>query len=191
MDCVVLDLETTHLSAIGAGFTLCAVARPTHGESKVWRYDDWHCRPGHEQRMLRDLIDYLDGFDLWIGHNLERFDFNFLKSRAYQLGLGFPCSPLTYDTLLAFKRVGYLTERNYKGHPKASLGHVADFLGLKQEKTSIFPREHWQTVWGLGEERKLAMDNLVEHCVADVNMTEQVYWKLLKADPVWGIRRKK
>ena len=68
---------------------------------------------------------------------------------------------------------------------------MADFLGLKQEKTSIFPREHWQTVWGLGEERKLAMDNLVEHCVADVNMTEQVYWKLLKADPVWGIRRKK
>lgn len=191
MDCVTLDLETTDLSAVGSGFILLAVAKPLRGEPVTWRYDELHCRPGHEQKMLRSILDYLRPFDLWIGHNLDSFDFNFLKSRANQLDVKFDCEPLTYDTLLAFRRVGYLTTRNSKGHPKAALGHVADFLGVEQEKTSIYPREHWRTVWGQGDERKKAMDNLMDHCVSDVVMTEKIYWKLLKSDPVWGIRRKK
>lgn len=191
MDCVTLDIESTDLSAVGAGFILCAVAKPLHGKPSIWRYDEYHCRPGHEQRMLRDLLNFLRPYDLWIGHNLERFDFNMLRSRAAQLGERFECEPFTYDTMLAFRRLGYLTTRTMKGHPRSALGHVADFFGIEQEKTSLYPREHWLSVWGLGEDRQKAMDFIVDHCVADVVMTEKIYLKELKVDKVWGIRRKK
>jgi hypothetical protein len=36
-----------------------------------------------------------------------------------------------------------------------------------------------------------AMDSLVDHCVRDTTMTEQIYWKEIDVDPVWGLRRKR
>jgi len=191
MDCVTLDLETTDLSAVGAGFILLAVAKPLRGEPVVWRYDEMHCRPGHEQKMLKAMLDYLRPFDLWIGHNIVKFDFQMLKSRAALLGVEFNLRPLIYDTMHAFRRVGYRTAINpITGHPRASLDHVVDFFGIEQKKTKVgYPRAHWKTVWSDGEERKLAMDNLMEHCIFDVEMQEKVYLKLIKVDPVWGIRR--
>jgi DNA polymerase elongation subunit (family B) len=192
MDCAVFDLETTDLSAVGSGFILCAVIKPLRGKPKIYRYDEMHCRPGHEKRLLQAILDELGQYDLWIGHNAEKFDFAFLKSRATILGLPFPYQPFIYDTAAAFRRIGLLTTRNpVTGRPKANLDHVVDFFGLQQKKTPIYPREHWKTVWESGKNRELAMKYLVDHCVSDVEMNEEIYWKLLKADNVWGLRRKK
>jgi hypothetical protein len=59
---------------------------------------------------------------------------------------------------------------------------VVDFFGFDQEKTSIFPRAHWETVWGNMAERKKAMDNLVNHCVSDVNMTTKIFYAMIDDD---------
>jgi uncharacterized protein YprB with RNaseH-like and TPR domain len=191
MDCAVLDLETTDLSAVGSGWILMASIRPLHGETITLRYDEMRCPLGRETKLVKAIIDEMSKYDMWIGHNIQYFDFPYLKSRAMRLGVPFNCEPLVYDTMMAFRRVGYLTTRNFKGHPRANLDHIVDFLGYPQQKTKIYPREHWLTVWGKPRERKDAMLHLAEHCEADVEMTEQVYWHLLKRDPVWGLRRQK
>lgn len=135
-------------------------------------------------------MDILSGYDLWIGHNITRYDFSYLKSRAIQLDVPMPSKrPFLYDTMLAFKRTGYRTRDNGYGKPTASLAHVADFFGIPQQKTAIYPSEHWKTVWQEGKERQKAMNELCDHCLRDVSMNEKVYWKLLEVDSVWGLRR--
>ncbi len=192
MDCVTFDLETTDLSAVGPGFVLCAVVKPLRKKPIVFRYDEMHCRPGHEQRLLRAILAEMEKYDLWIGHNADRFDFNMLKSRALRLEVPFRQQPFIYDTMKSFKRQGYLTSRNpVTGNPVAKLDHICDFFGFSQRKTPIYPVEHWKAVWESGERRTEAMDNIVDHCVRDVGMTEDIYFRLVKTDNVWGLRRKK
>lgn len=183
------DIETSALEAVGAGFVLCAVVKPLDDKPIVLRYDMMSCSPGQEKPLLRKLADLLSGFHLWVAHNGENFDYKYLKSRIIQLELPNLPKPFIYDTMKAFRRTGYRTVDNGFGKPTASLAMVADFFGIKQEKTALYPREHWKTVWQTGKERRAAMDKLVAHCLADVSLNEQVYWKLLEVDSVWGLRR--
>lgn len=189
MKIAVLDLETTALDAVGGGMIVCGVIKPLGRSPIVFRYDEYGDLPGHEVRMLADLLDVTLSFHLLVGHNLIGFDWGMLKSRATILGISFGRPPLAYDTMLAFKRTGLRTVLNGIGKPTAALDHIIDFFGIPQKKTKIYPREHWKTVWETGEERREAMDNLVAHCVADVKMTEQIYWKLLELDYVNRIKR--
>ncbi len=192
MDCAVLDLETTSLSAVGEGFILCGVIKPLRGKPLTFRYDELGCRPGREKKLVKSLVEELARYDLWIGHNIDNFDYNFLRSRANQLDTPFTVHPLLYDTMKAFRRVGFLTVRNpITGKPRANLDHIVDFFNIPQMKTKVgYPNAHWRIVWGDKKTRGESMDTLVEHCVYDTVMTEEVYWKLIKVDPVWGIRRK-
>lgn len=191
MDCAVLDLETTDLSAVGGGMILCAVVKPLRKKPVVFRYDELRCRAFHEKRLVEALADEMQKYHMWIGHNVNRFDFPFLKSRANLLGVPFVQAPLTYDTMLAFKRIGYLTARNpITGKPRANLDHVVDFFNIPQMKTKVgYPNAHWRTVWGDADQKGEAMDTLVKHCIYDCAMTEEVYWRELPVDPVWGLRR--
>lgn len=192
MDCAVLDLETTSLSAVGEGFILCGVVKPLRGKPLVFRYDELNCRPAKEVKLIKKIVSCLSDYDLWIGHNIDWFDFNFLRSRAIQLNIPFDLRPLTYDTMLSFKRLGYLTTRNpHTGKPRANLDHVVDFFEIPQMKTKVgYPNAHWRTVFGDKKTRGAAMDTLVEHCIYDTVMTEEVYWREVKLDKVWGIRRR-
>ena len=189
MNICTFDIETSALEAVGAGFVLCAVVKPLGEKPIVLRYDKMSCSPGQEKPLLRKLTDILSGFHLWVAHNGINFDYKYLKSRNIQLELPPLPKPFLYDTMHAFRRTGYRTVDNGFGKPTASLAMVADFFGIPQEKTALYPREHWKTVWQTGKERQMAMDKLVHHCVADVSMNEKVYWKLLDVDCVWGLRR--
>jgi DNA polymerase III epsilon subunit-like protein len=186
-----LDLETTDLSAVGGGMILCGVVKPLNGEPIALRYDTLGCKAFHEKRLVKELCDVLASYDLWVGHNLNRFDFPMLKSRAHLLGIPFNQRPLTYDTMLAFRRIGFLTARNpITGKPRANLDHVVDFFNIPQLKTKVgYPNAHWRNVWGTPTEKGEAMDTLTDHCIRDVEMTEKIYLLELPLDPVWGIRR--
>jgi len=175
-----LDLETTDLAAVGAGWILCAVIKPLGGKPKVLRYDDMHIALAHETPLLHALSRVFDEYDMVIGHNLENFDWPYIKSRCSILGLPIPRPVYRYDTLQAFRSTKLRTVPNFKGNPKAGLGHVCDFFGLEQRKNGLFPRQHWNPVWGQDKgQRREALDHLVEHCVSDVIMNEAIYWKLL------------
>lgn len=193
MDCAVVDLETTSISATGEGFILCGVIKPLRKDPIVFRYDELNCRPAKEGKLVKKMLEELSNYDMWIGHNIDRFDFQYLKSRANLLGVPFNASPLTFDTMLSFRRIGMLTVRNpTTGKPRAGLDFVVDFFNIPQLKTKVgYPNAHWRTVWGDKKTRGEAMDTLVSHCIYDTVMTERVYWKELKLDPVWGLRRKR
>jgi len=186
-----MDIETTDLGAVGAGFILCAVVQPYHGKQKTFRYDEVGDRPAHERKLLRALFAELAEYDMWVGHNIERFDWPFLRSRASILGVAIPFTPpFAYDTLHAFRRMQYRTRPNRDGRPMASLAHVVDFFGIPQLKTGIYPRQHWVSVWGKDKDQRAeALDHIVAHCQDDVKMNELVYDKLLAVDTRAVLRR--
>jgi len=162
---------------------LCVVVKPLKQPVQVYRYDKFKCKPGAEKKFVRAVNDILDGYDLLIGHNIIRFDLPWLRSRSVFFDL--PELPLkwAYDTCRVFRRLGYKTVPNGLGKPSAGLAHVTDFYDLDQEKTGIYPRAWWKSVWAEGpKERSKALDNIVAHCISDVRMNEQIYWKLVRSD---------
>jgi uncharacterized protein YprB with RNaseH-like and TPR domain len=192
------DIETTALEGIGAGMLICACVRPLSTQrTRTFRLDAYKYEPDplfgafdrQEKDLLTALVDELKTYDLLIGHNIENFDLGFLRTRAYRHNVPFPLNPITYDTMKAFRRVRMRTVLNAIGKPTASLAMIADFLGVKQEKTSIFPVEHWKTIWGNEAERMDAMNSIIDHCQKDVRMNTQVYELLLPYDEKVSMKR--
>lgn len=184
MKTCVFDIETSGLPAVGEGVLLCAVIKP-FGVNKpvIFRADHMRVKLGRETRLVKAVIDELNQYDLWVGHNIRRFDYLWLKSRAWVLGTALPKNAIGYDTFVGFRNTGFKTRDNGYGKPAASLGFVVDFMGYEQLKTSIFPRQHWNIVWGDAEKREKAMNDLVAHCYADVLMNERCYKPILDNDP--------
>jgi uncharacterized protein YprB with RNaseH-like and TPR domain len=178
------DIETTSLEAVGAGILIAAVIKPVGKKEIVFRTDHYKDPLGKEEALLTAVLHHLAQYDLLVGHNIDKFDLPWLRSRAVQLGVegGESFAPFTYDTCKAFRRVGYLTVRNAIGKPTASLAHAVDFFRLPQYKTAIYPNEWWETVWGDRVQRRAAIDKVVDHCVRDVRNNAMIYPLLLRVD---------
>ena len=185
----IFDLECTSLEAVGPGMLLCCVVKELDGETRILRYDDAHCKIGHERDLVRAVNNELKKYDMLVGFNHESFDLRWLLSRSLALDLDFDLSPFSYDLYRASNRLGFRTALNYKGHPKHSLAFVIDYFAIPQEKGSVYPRSWWNAVWLTGEKRKDALDAIVLHCVADVNLTEKLYKRILPLDKRATIRR--
>jgi DNA polymerase elongation subunit (family B) len=194
----VFDIETSALEGIGAGVLLCICVRPVATQrTRTFRVDNYKYDfspefgffERQEKDMLVDVIDELKKYDVLVGHNIDNFDLGFLRTRAYRHNVPFPINPITYDTAKAFRRVKFRTVLNAIGKPSASLDMVADFMGIKQEKTKLYPVEHWQTVWGNEVQRMETMNNLVDHCLRDVRMNSQIYEILLPHDEKVTLKR--
>lgn len=150
-----------------------------------------HLSPGNDKLIVRAIVRELSQYNLLVGHNAIRYDWNFIKSRAIRWNIPLPTKPFVYDTRDGFRRCGFLTVPNIVGKPSCSLDMCVDFFGVQQRKTKIYPREHWKTVWGSGRSRKEAMNGLVDHCVADVINTEEIFPLILNHDPLGMLRRVK
>jgi uncharacterized protein YprB with RNaseH-like and TPR domain len=194
----IIDIECTDLAAVGSGIVLCVGIRSTAtNRTKIFRIDQYEYEPSdeygfferQERDLLTDALEELDKYELLIGHNINRFDIPFLRSRAYQYGMNWWTHPLTYDTLEGFRRSGLLTRQNGFGKPSASMAMVADFLGLEQLKTGVYPREWWMTVWGNKKKRREYMNDIVDHNVRDVRMNAAMYPILLANYPRVVIKR--
>lgn len=191
MRSAVMDIETTDLSGAGGGILLCVCVRPLATQrTRVFHIGQYKYDPspdyGFFERQEKDLLAEVSGelekYDLLIGHNIDKFDLDFLRTRAYRLKIPWGHQPLTYDTMRAFGRTGYRTILNHFGKPTKSMAMVADFLGLDQLKTSIYPVEWWLAVWGKEIDRLIAINNIVDHCKRDVKMNADMYQILLQAD---------
>jgi uncharacterized protein YprB with RNaseH-like and TPR domain len=186
------DLETSALEAVGAGFILCAVIKPHGKPPKTLRYDVLGCSAGEETKLIKRLVAELSAYDVLVGHNVERFDLPFIRTRAMILGVECHLRPILYDTLKAFRRCGYLSRQNGFGKPTASLAHVVDILGIPQKKTAVYPREWWKAIWTKHKgRRKEALDEIVRHCIADVVMNEKVFELLFSVDHKLILRRER
>lgn len=199
MKAAVFDIETTSLEGIGAGILICACVRPLATQrTKTFRLDNYQYKPTpehgfferQEKDLLKELLNELRQYQLLIGHNIVNFDLGFLRTRAYKHEVQFDMMPFTYDTMQAFGRVKLRTIANaHTGKPTKSIAMIADLLGVKQEKTAIYPDHHWQTLWGNERKRTEAMNDIVDHCVKDVRMNAQVYDIILPHDYKATIKR--
>lgn len=198
MKAAVFDIECTDLAAVGSGIVLCVGIRPlATNRTRVFRIDQYEYKASdefgflerQENDLLKDTFAELDKYDLLIGHNINRFDIPYLRSRAYQYGINWFTHPLTYDTLIGFRNSGFLTRPNGFGKPTASMAMVADFLGLEQLKTAIYPRDWWMGIWGNKIKRIESMNNIVDHNIRDVRLNSLMYPILLANDPKVNIKR--
>jgi hypothetical protein len=186
----ILDIETTDLGAVGAGTILCAVVKPLGKKPIVFRVDALGCKLGHEDKFLRVLLRELAKYQILVGHNIEKFDWCYIKSRCAILDVPFALRPFGYDTMKAFRRSGLRTRINGFGKPSAGMDMIVDFFGLPQEKTKIYPRSWWDAVWGKKDgTRTEAMDDIVSHCIEDVKMNEMIFEKLLIWDTNGALRK--
>ena len=198
MKSAVFDIETTALDGQGGGILLAVCVRPlSSNRTRTFRVDAYPYEPSpdygvferQEKDLLEAVIDELMKYDLLIGHNIERFDLHFLKTRAHRLGVSWFLNPLVYDTMKAFRRTGFRTVLNGFGKPSAGMDMIGDFLGIDQLKTKIYPAEWWTSIWGNERKRREAIDTIVDHCQRDVRQNLMIYEKLLPADMRAVIRR--
>ncbi len=198
MKSAVFDIETTALEAVGAGIVMCGCVRPLATKrtrtfrmqyKEDWKQSETGFLEVEEVELLTDLMGELAKYDLLIGHNIERFDLAYLRTRCYRRGVAFNLNPFTYDTMRAFGRTRFRTVNNGFGQPTKSLDMIGDFLGIDQLKTKIYPVAHWLNVWGKPVQREEAMKELVDHCERDVRMNMQIYELLLPYDFKGIIRR--
>lgn len=198
------DIEATDFDAVGAGMLICAVVIPTDTEEpKIFRLDEYDksfmgwvnlSEYGYlereEKSELKELFDYLSRFDLLVGHNIERFDIPYMMTRAMRRNVECNLRPFVYDTFRAFRRCRIQTRPNGFGKPSAGLGAAADALRITDAaKTAVYSGEWWMQIWGNKEQRQIAFDAVVSHCVADVKMNLGVYRELLPKDLKASIKR--
>jgi DNA polymerase elongation subunit (family B) len=166
---VLFDLECTHLSGM-IGRILCGAFKPLGKKPYVLRGDDerfW--RPGQDVADDRALAlairDELESYDIIVGHNSKLFDVKFLDARLFKAGAR-PREPRIHiDTMWVVR-----------SHLKTSskLQYIQEFVGLEESKTPI----SWDDWARAGAFDKKGMDRVVEHCIQDVKVLEEVYVRL-------------
>lgn len=167
----VLDIETTGLNA-GFGVVLCAVVKAyAPDEVKIFRadhYEPWkRGERANDGPLLRDILAYTEDVDVIVAHNGLKFDLPFLRTRALVHGL----PPVNFQKIIDPVQLA----RQHFRFPGNSLNSISHVIGTKAEKTPLKP-ETWQKAALNGD--AAAMEEIVQHCVFDVDVLEEVCWKI-------------
>ncbi len=177
------DIEATHLEA-NVGRILCAVVK-TVGDPSSTRvftaHERKYKRPDNfdDSALAADIRDYLETFDIIVGHNSKMFDTKFINARNLKAGQRTKKPQYQVDTFWSWKS---------KARAWGSLKAIQEFLATPTEKTSI-SWGSWMNALGWDPKlRTQAMDEIVEHCILDVNALEEVYVALVKADVIRSLR---
>jgi len=173
------DLETTNLYGNFMGVILCGVIKPWGGEPVIFRgdqYDTWERKRSDDSQIAVDIYTELSKYSICIAHNGLAFDINFLRSRLGKVGVEMP-QPKNVDPVRLARRF-----MRFKFNSLESVGEHFGFIG----KTRVSPK-YWNEAALDGNSR--ALDYIVEHCVADVDLLEKVADKLRYLAPKitqWG-----
>ena len=170
----VFDLETSNLNA-DYGIILCGVFMDVNSnEPEILRWDmmpEFKRNKSSDRQLCEKIKEKIESFDIVIGYNSSRFDFNFLKARLLRHGL---------DIIAPVKHIDlyYVVKYKLKLHD-AKLDTVAKFLNTKYEKTDVVGEKWVQALVEAGNRKgREAMDYIVEHCVYDVYVLKEVFLKL-------------
>jgi len=171
MKTVIFDLETSSLDA-NAGIILCACA-VEYGKTKVQTfradsYKNWTIRKSDNSKLIKDLIDYLDDYDILIAHNGQYFDKAWINAGCIKYGL----KPVLRNK--KFIDPVQLSRRHFK-LGRNSLASLIDYLDIPEHKTSI-EFKHW--VQASHDSNTQSMDIIVQHCIQDVKSLAMIYHKL-------------
>lgn len=127
--------------------------------SLTWDHDQ------DDTEMLKEFAEVLNECDVAIAHNGDRFDLPWLKGRLCKLDI--PVDPYlkTIDTLKWAKKMGFNSNRlDYLGHYLLGYGKTETGYGL------------WKSI--LLDNDRDALQDMVDYCINDVILLEEVYEKL-------------
>lgn len=119
-----------------------------------------------DKKMLQDFIKIVDSADELVGHNGDKFDLAWIRTRCLFHGIQMFPTYTTIDTLkVARSKFKFNSNR---------LNYIADFLGIGQKIKTDF--DLWKDI-ALKNDQK-AMDKMVKYCKMDVVLLEKVHQHL-------------
>lgn len=165
IDSCCFDLETSSLNA-DFGIILCAVIKPAKEKEFVFRGDklnkNWKTKRSDDSAIVRAVADKLQEYDILVGHYAAGFDLPFLRTRMIYHGM----QPFKDRKVVDPWKIA----RNKLKLSSNSLDRITDFVGCNSKST--VSGQLWNEA-ALDGSRK-AMDYIVEHCIQDVLMLEQI-----------------
>lgn len=157
------DLDISYENIIKEREIICICYKWAH-ESKVYSLKRVG---GNEKSMLKEITKVMEQADEILGHNHERFDLPWIRTRCLYYGIPMIPDLKTVDTL-KLCRSGFRLNSN-------KLDYVAQFLGLgKKLDTGGFGL--WKDIC-LNNSQK-ALNKMITYCKKDVVLLEKVYDKL-------------
>lgn len=122
-----------------------------------------------DKKLMRELIQTLNGFDTIYTYNGTRFDFPFVRTRSVINDLDFP----TFGSV-KHKDVYYIIKNKFRLHRK-SLEVACEMLLGKTDKT------HWMGKYWIGavQGKQDCLDYIDDHCEKDVKDLKKLTKKTL------------
>lgn len=120
----------------------------------------------NDKRMLQQFIEVANMANELVGHNGDKFDLAWIRTRCLFHGIDMFPTYQTIDTLkVARSKFRFQSNR---------LNYIAEFLGLGGKIKTEF--NLWKDI--LLNKDKVAMEKMIKYCKKDVSLLEEVY-KLL------------
>lgn len=116
-----------------------------------------------DKKMLEKFIEVADSATEMVGHNGDKFDLAWIRTRCLFHGIAMFPKYLTIDTLkVARQKFRFNSNR---------LNYIADFLGLGQKIKTEYSL--WKDI--LLRKDKIAMEKMIKYCKKDVSLLEKVF----------------
>lgn len=164
---LIFDIECyTHDFSADKGYLLC-IGYKWLGERKVGMIQPNDLKkfredPTNDRQMCAEFLKLVEEADVVVGWNSRSFDWRFLQTRILKWKLG--ClPPVPHCDLLLTSRSNTKMRR--------TLENTGEFFGLKNQKIKL-DMNVWMAA-GRGEAK--ALQDIIDHCEADVLMTEEAY----------------
>lgn len=127
-----------------------------------WRRDLTDCR-----RLLRDFYNEYLKADMVVTYNGKMFDSKWLNGKLWHYGM--PLLPPVPHVDL------YWSARTAMNISRKSLDNFAKVGGFESSKHSVFSNETWLKA---STGHLPSLKDIVNHCVADIEVTEEMYHRL-------------
>jgi len=121
-----------------------------------------------DKKMLEQFAKVLNKADELIGHNGDRFDLPWVRTRCLRYGIDMPPKFITIDTLKVAR-----TKFKFNSN---KLDYIASFLGIGHKIKTDFSL--WTDI--VLHKDKKAMENMIKYCKMDVVLLEKVFNELSK-----------
>ena len=120
-----------------------------------------------DKKMLQEFVKVMDTADEVIGHNGDRFDIKWVRTRAIFHKIDFPPKIISIDTL---KNCRSLFRMNSN-----KLNYVAKYLGIgKKIETGGF--DLWRKI--ILDKDKQSLEKMIKYCKNDVILLEKLWDRL-------------
>ena len=136
------------------------------GQSKIYSLK-WD-KSQNDKKMLADFIKVMNQADEIVGHNADRFDTKWIRTRAMVHDLDMPPTYKSIDTLKQ--------ARSLLNMPSNRLDSIGKYFKLGQKLEN--ERGLWEKVCRYNNQSALV--RMVKYCKQDVNLLEQWFDKLNK-----------